>query len=488
MEKTSTSNTFEYTDEIQAKIVALLLVDPTSLGDALKPIQAKFFDNSIDQRIVGIILKYINTYAQPISIDVLDEEFQRVIKDPRVPVEDYKSRFDRILAEAQAEDFAYVRDQVRGFCLYQSTKSSLVASVDLLKTREYDEIVKRVVEARLVDVDGEGLEIVSLANVEPTDPEWFWQDRFFKGELNLLVGLSWTGKSYFTTWLASCVTTGRQFPETFWPTPTGRVLFLSCEDTKERITRRLVNCGGDKTRAEVIRGRKDGGMFSLATDIPILRAALKKRPDTVMLVVDPVSAYFGLGKADTNKGSDVRAILDPLGKLAQEFKITVIGVMHLNKSSDVSPLQRISGASAFGEVARSVWLIEKDRSNKDIKFFTPMKLSDGREPTALTWKINDKGAVEFIQSQIPPPVDEQLAVRPKQRTKKELAQEFLRETLKTGPKLAEEVVGMAENEGINKYTLEAAKREMGIVSNRQVDEKGNYLESPWEWSLPQLAS
>ena len=270
------------------------------------------------------------------------------------------------------------------------------------------------------------------------------------------------------------------------PTPLGSVLFLSCEDTKERITRRLIRCGGDKTKAAVIKGKKGGGMFSLVEDLPKLRAELKKRPDVVLLIVDPVTAYFGVGKIDTNKGTDVRAVLDPLSQLAQEFKLTIIGVMHLNKSTEVSALQRISGASAFGEVARAVWLVEKDKSpeKKEVKYFTPLKVSDGQEPGALAWKINVEGAVEFLANETPPSVEEQLSTRPWQKTKKEIAKEFLLATLCGGPMLAEEVEGMAADEGINKYTLEAAKRELKIGSIKNPDGQGNWQKGPISWVLP----
>ena len=175
-----------------------------------------------------------------------------------------------------------------------------------------------------------------------------------------------------------------------------------------------------------------------------------------------------------------------MSQLAQEFKLTIIGVMHLNKSTEVSALQRISGASAFGEVARAVWLVEKDKApeKKEVKYFTPLKVSDGQEPGALAWKINVAGAVEFLANETPPSVEEQLSTRPWQKTKKEIAKEFLLATLCGGLMLAEEVEGMAADEGINKYTLEAAKRELKIGSIKNPDGQGNWQKGPISWVLP----
>lgn len=484
-EVTPIGDTFGFDQEVQAKVVALLLVDPYSLGDCLKTMRSEYFDNPIYQRIAGIILKYLNEYEQPIPVDILDAEFQKLLREPRLPTEEYKSRYDHILDQVKEEGLAYARDQVRDWLICQAYKMTILGSVDAVKAREFDKIDQlfaKAQEIRFGSIGESGLDVINLADVEDKDPEWFWQDHFLKNELNLIVGIQGCGKSYFTHWLAASVTTGRQFPGTLWPTLTGRVVFLCYEDPPYRVKRRITNCGGDVNLVEIIRGTKGGGMFSLVTDLPRLKAVLKECPDTVLLIIDPVASFFGLGKADTNKGSDVRAVLLPLCKLAEEFSVTLVGVMHLNKSGDQTPIHRIAGASAFGEVARTVWLItERDDGTR---FFSPMKLNEAAKPPRMNWVITKDGAVEFPEGQAPPPVEEQLSTRPKPKSKKQLAKDFLLDTLKDGPILAEEVNGLAENEGINHWTLENAKKEMGVLSTRRTDGEGSWQEGKWEWSLP----
>jgi RecA-family ATPase len=483
----------EFTEEIQQRIVAMMIFDPEAFLKVKDIIKPEYFENPVLADLVRIMLKFYAEYGHCIDIEELTQELDSYLATSKrpLPTEVYSEQFIKILSDgavqACGKGFQYILDQVAKWIHYQSVKIAILKSINLLqKTRDYDGINKEIAEATSGAALSTGLDIIDLTDVEPNEPDWFWPDRLFKGELNLLVGLAWVGKSYFTAWLASSVTAGRPLPGTSDPPPQGSVLFLSCEDTKERITRRLVRCGGDKTKAAVIRGKKGGGMFSLVEDLPKLRAELKKRPDVVLLIVDPVTAYFGVGKIDTNKGTDVRAVLDPLSQLAEEFKLTIIGVMHLNKSTEVSALQRISGASAFGEVARAVWLVERDKApeKKEIKYFTPLKVSDGQEPEALAWKINVEGAVEFLTNETPPSVEEQLSARPRQKTKKEIAKEFLLATLRGGPMLAEEIEGMAADEGINRYTLEAAKRELKIGSTKNLDGQGNWQKGPISWILP----
>ena len=486
-EVTPSSDKFGFDPDVQAKVVALLLVEPYSIGDCLKTMRPEHFVNPIDQSIAGIILKYLNEYEQPIPVDILDAEFQKLLREPRLPTEEYKSRYDHILDQVKEEGLAYARDEARNWLICQAYKMTIIGSVDAVKAREFDKIDQlfaKAQEIRFGSIGESGLDVVNLADVEDRDPEWFWQDHFLKNELNVIAGIQGTGKSYFTHWLTACVTTGRQLPGTFGPTPKGRVVFLCYEDPPYRVKRRINACGGDASFVSIVRGTKRGELFSLVTDLPRLRAELKKLPDTVLLIIDPVASFFGLGKADTNKGSDVRAVLLPLCKLAEEFHVTLIGVMHLNKSGDVSPIHRLSGASAFGEVARTVWLIERDKADKNLRFFSPLKLNDGQEPPAMTWSIGSDGAVGFSEGQTPPPVEEQLSPHPKPKSKKQLAKEFLLLTLKNGPMLAEEVEGLAENEGINHWTLVSARQELGIVPVRRVDENVSWQESKFEWPLP----
>ena len=83
------------------------------------------------------------------------------------------------------------------------------------------------------------------------------------------------------------------------------------------------------------------------------------------MLIDPISAYLGVGKVDSFRGTDVRAVLTPLTTLAVDTKVAVIGVMHFNKKTDVTnALLRISDSLAFGAVARHVYGVIDDAENK----------------------------------------------------------------------------------------------------------------------------
>ena len=84
-----------------------------------------------------------------------------------------------------------------------------------------------------------------------------------------------------------------------------------------------------------------------------------------MLLIDPISAYLGVGKVDSFRTTDVRAVLAPVVELAGQLKVAIVGIMHFNKKIDVTnALLRISDSLTFGATARHVYAVVDDAENK----------------------------------------------------------------------------------------------------------------------------
>jgi AAA domain len=83
-------------------------------------------------------------------------------------------------------------------------------------------------------------------------------------------------------------------------------------------------------------------MFSLVTDLQLLRAKIEEIGNVVLVIIDPMSAYLGV-KVDGRSATDVRGVLSPLKDMAEELHIAVIGIAHFNKKDDIkSALLRVS--------------------------------------------------------------------------------------------------------------------------------------------------
>jgi putative DNA primase/helicase len=86
---------------------------------------------------------------------------------------------------------------------------------------------------------------------------------------------------------------------------------------------------------------------------------------TVLVTQDPISSYLGIGKIDSFRATDVRAVLGPLKEFAAELCLTVLGIMHFNKKTDVTNvLLRISDSLAYGAAAPHVYGVVNDPDNQ----------------------------------------------------------------------------------------------------------------------------
>ena len=132
-------------------------------------------------------------------------------------------------------------------------------------------------------------------------------------------------------------------------------------------------------------------MFNLATDLPLLRSKIEEIGDVVLVIIDPVSAYLGVGKVNNSSTTDVRAVLAPLTKLAEEKKISIIGIMHFNKKADVTnAMLRIADSLAYVAAARHVYVVVDDAENDKARLFVKAKNNLAPDKHALRFMVGTR--------------------------------------------------------------------------------------------------
>ena len=112
-------------------------------------------------------------------------------------------------------------------------------------------------------------------------------------------------------------------------------------------------------------------LLDLLRHIEYLRAELAAHPDTVLLLVDPISSFMGEG-IDTHKASDVRRVLSAVARLAEDHAIAFVGIHHLRKASGPA-IHAVTGSQAFSDVVRTVWLVGLDRDDPHRRLMLPNK-------------------------------------------------------------------------------------------------------------------
>jgi putative DNA primase/helicase len=331
---------------------------------------------------------------------------------------------------------------------------------------------------------------------------WLWPDRFAIGKLGIIAGLPDKGKGQVLAFIAAQVTKGDEWPMKEGRSPQGSVVIFSDEDDpNDTLVPRLAAAGANLDRIHIIKmvqDDKNGRMFSLVSDLEALRRKILEIGDVVLVLIDPISAYLGVGEVDSFRGTDVRAVLTPLTTLAADTKVAVIGVMHFNKKTDVTnALLRISDSLAFGAVARHVYGVIDDAENER-KLFVRAKNNvaaksknqtlayrfGGREvgkdeetgeqimASHIIWETEyvDVTAVEAMQA----------AAETKSPAAKDKAIKFLRDILAKGPVLKTEIKEAAEANGISNRTLFRAKSDLKVIAEKDRTK----ADGKWTWQLP----
>lgn len=329
-----------------------------------------------------------------------------------------------------------------------------------------------------------GALVVCLSDVKPEKISWLWKDRIPLGKLTLFVGDPDLGKSFVTIDIAARVSKGSPWPDRQEEAnPSGSVVLLQAEDgIADTVRPRLDKAGADVAKVHAITGVKrsdDGspGEFSLKDDLAKLEAVVEATAETRLVIIDPITAY--LGKTDSHRDADVRALLAPLAKLAERHQVAVVAIMHLNKTSGTKAMYRPGGSLAFTAAARAAWLFIADKDDSKLRLMLPLKMNIAPDPRGIAYRIVN-GAVSWDSGLVLLSADAALAASEDntRRTERDDAKEFLKEFLRDGPRPSTEVLEAGIAAGITKRTLERAKRDLGVKPEKEG------LGGRWTWGLP----
>jgi putative DNA primase/helicase len=351
------------------------------------------------------------------------------------------------------------------------------------KPLPYIDMSERDAEAPSLRPDG--LEHVSAASFKARSIAWMWPGRFAIGKLGLIGGMPDMGKGLISAFIATAVTAGVDLPCGEGKTPQGDVLWFTAEDdVEDTVVPRLIAAGADLSRVHIVKTMRKGGKertFNLVTDLPDLRKTIERIGNVVLVIIDPMSAYVGVGKVNTSSTTDVRGFLTPLTQMAAELRIAVIGIMHFNKKADVtSAMLRIADSLAYVAAARHVYVVVEDPNVEGRRLFVKAKNNLAPDKAALPYAIglNTRvGRDEANGTDISAPYiiwgTELVTVTANEAmlaaanggssaSAKREAVEFLRERLVDGRKVkTTEIEEEAEAHGISKAALKRARRELG---------------------------
>ncbi|MBW1862316.1 MAG: AAA family ATPase [Deltaproteobacteria bacterium] len=359
MDKKST--TYEYSADMQRKIVAMFLFEEKAFSNNLEIIKPKFFDNPALEDIVSIIIEFFKRYKRiPTPNEFLDELDAFLSLDKRKSNEYLEIALDVLeIGNREADNFDYVRDKARDFARYQAVKSAIRESASILeKKKDYEGIVSMVKEACSIGEEKKHKveDISAFMNRGLRERDIFIKNFVERHALTILAGEQKVGKSVLTINLMLSLAMGMDFLG-FEPPMARRVLYIQQEISewamKSRLEKMLENptegflknflkitTTGDPLKITDSRHRRE-----------IFDRIKESEPDLV--VFDPLSTFHNKSE---NDAKEMTSVLDHFFELIKEFNIGILLVHHHGKASAVekSGDHMPRGSSVLGDRADAI--------------------------------------------------------------------------------------------------------------------------------------
>jgi hypothetical protein len=358
----------------------------------------------------------------------------------------------------------------------------------------------------IISPSGERSIVAIRANtLKPESISWAWKNRFAFGKLAMIAGDPGLGKATVLLEIAALHSKGGEFPCGEGKAFQCEIAILTAEDGLcDTLVPRLIAAEADLSKIHFLTGTKandivsDEAMFDISRDVPALRKFLKDNSAVKILIIDPLTAYLG-SDTKAKENADVRRVLTPLVKLAEDFGVLLLANNHLNKSGGKA-LYRILDSIAFVALGRIVHLVIADADTPETKKFICEKSSNGSQPAGLTYFIQktwirDEDGKEIETSRIvwgtttiDETADEALGAGDDTPTMADEAEKLLREILAKGRMVVQDIEAEARAAGMlgaskeirNSKPFRTACERLGVIHEREGFGQG----AVYYWRLP----
>jgi putative DNA primase/helicase len=336
------------------------------------------------------------------------------------------------------------------------------------------------------------LNVTVVEDVQSEAVSWMWPGRLARGHVTLMAGAPGDGKSQISCDVTSRITTGEVWPDG-GRAPIGSVIMLSAEDSvKDVIRPRLEAAGADLKRVHVINAvlSKDGKQrtFDLQIDLAELRRLVAKIGDVVLVILDPITSYMG-SKIDSHRTTDVRSVLEPLSRFAEETGVAVLAISHPPKAAQVKAINSVTGSLAFVAAARMVFVTATEPETKR-RLLLSVKSNLGSPAPGLAYSMEQRtiskgiigSRIRWDSAPVKITADDALRLSNSDGGRKVAdAKAMILKALLGGTMSAEELDDVAEGEDISVVTMRRARTELRKAGKIAKAKTG--FEGGWEWSI-----
>jgi AAA domain len=322
--------------------------------------------------------------------------------------------------------------------------------------------------------------IISMSDVPRREIEWLWPNRIPIAGLTFIIGDPGAGKSYAVYDLLARLSSGRPLPfETNAFLPAVKSILMFERNPSTSVRPRLEDLGANLENIKWLRASRmpnDGKLIRITlADIEIIERAVNDiQPKAVC--IDPVIQFVNPKKTNTNAAAEVRELLAPLMEMSYRNGFAFIGIIHCNKGEAVKAIQKVQGSMDFIASADSVFIADDNPENDagpNEKILCHIKASDTAEQPTLVYRIAQRNGVrQLTWDRISDLTKHDLTgrgVAARGPSQLQIAENFLRAALDTGPRLSSDISALATNCQISERTLSRARASLSIETKEVWD-------------------
>lgn len=363
---------FTKDDTYQRKLLSGLLQEPAlSAGIAL--VEPTYFNNVAHCQAFEILKSFWTEFGQLPSKFVVTDKLQEKLKDAepatvlhrRAEIEAvYDDYFCPGLVDSQ-----YILDELRKWSKEQAvrqvfaklTTRHLEEGTDIDHT--IDELVASFADVRKLTATEQLTEDFTETMAQQETEDWLIRNWLEFGSLAMMSGDPFSGKSHILAEIFAAIFKHGVFGR--YPVQSCAVLVIDAENKRRIIVKRLLNAlgEGDLGACKELFRRVDTSRLTLPLPVEsgpeTIRSLIRDTKartgqDRCFVVIDTLRSVFA---ADEMETGDMKSLLYPLQRVAQEENAAVLILHHRPKSGAT-----YSGQTSIAGACDYLWLWESERS------------------------------------------------------------------------------------------------------------------------------
>lgn len=219
--------------------------------------------------------------------------------------------------------------------------------------------------------------------------KWIIPDLLPAG-LALFAGPSKAGKSWLTLWLCLQVAQGKPMwgreiePHT--------VLYLSLEDTFNRLQKRLLQLVGSEEAPERLVMQTECSSIGQGLEEQLV-SFIYQHPDTGLIVIDTLQKVRSNDQNNSMYANDYKEI-SALKALADKYNVCILLIHHLRKQAADDPFQQIAGSNGLMGASDTSWVMQRKRMSQ-----TASILVTGRDMDNKTLRLHEENCVWILDDE-----------------------------------------------------------------------------------------